>query len=467
MKNHFVVKKGWIIAAFLTLVMVFGLVGTVHAAEFPPDGQIPAGETIQDDAFLTGKDVHMDGTVEGFLVASGQTVTINGIVHGDALAVGNTVVINEGAVIDGNLFTGAANIMVNGTVYGSLFGGSASIELGDKAKIGRNVYYGGSSLTAKSGSLIGKDMFSGAYQAILSGAIGRDATIGAGAIELYGSIGRNAKFEVGDEKATGNPEMMRNFMPGGQFYPTLVPAGIRISKDAKIMGNLSYTSSVNQTANFKAVTGGQITYQTPVPQNVQKYQPAQVKARPSLVGMTAWGAIRRLITLFVLGALAIWLLLKPYRKMVDAGYQQPLRAMGWGFIVLAVAFLAMLIVPIMFVLMAILLGFLSLGGLLFAWLGVVGVALAMVKVTFLFVIFTVSKIIAATIVGKWIVTRLFPKSVNNAWIVLFVGVLAYVFLCIIPVIGQLAGLAAALLGTGALWMEVQKLWNAPKKVKAK
>ena len=80
MKNHFIVKKGWIIAALLTLAMVFGLVGTVHAAEFPPDGQIPTGTTIPDDAFVTGKDVRVDGTVEGFLLASGQTVTVTVII---------------------------------------------------------------------------------------------------------------------------------------------------------------------------------------------------------------------------------------------------------------------------------------------------------------------------------------------------------------------------------------------------
>ena len=38
---------------------------------------------------------------------------------------------------------------------------------------------------------------------------------------------------------------------------------------------------------------------------------------------------------------------------------------------------------------------------------------------------------------------------------------------VMPVIGWLAGIAAALMGTGALWMELQKSWYAPKKIKAK
>ena len=453
MKKKTLIRRGWLIPIVLTLALMLTVVSTVSAAEFPPDGILPAGKTIDDDVFLSANDVVMDGTVNGLLVAAGQTVTINGSVHGDALLMGETVTVTSGAVIDGNLFTGAATVIIDGKVNGSVFGGSAAAELKEKAAVGRNLYFGGFSLTTKTGSMVGMDLFTGAYQAILSGSITRDAKIGAGAIELNGLVGRNAVFNVGNDKSARDPEAWFSYSPGKQYFPPAIPAGIRISSNAKINGDLTFTSDTDQSATFKPSTSGAIIYQTPVPVDVNRRQPMGMpRGNTPFLGISFFAAAQRFITLLILGALAIWLLLKPFNKAVDAGVQKPLYTAGWGFIVLAVAFLAMLVTPLVFVLMAILLGFLSLGGLLFAWLGVVGTAISLIFLAFLFVIFSLSKLIALYMAGRWLTGHLFPKSADNAWVILIVGVFLYVFLTMIPVIGWLVGMAAALLGTGALWL---------------
>jgi cytoskeletal protein CcmA (bactofilin family) len=377
-------------------------------------------------------------------------------VHGDALLVGETVVVASGSVIDGNLFTAAATVIINGKVSGSVFGGSSTAELKESAAIGRNLYYGGYSLTTKSGSLIGTDLFTGAYQAILSGSVVRDAKIGAGAIELNGSIGRNAVFNVGHDQSAQDPEQYFSYSPGKQYFPPAIPAGIRISSTARINGNLAFTSDTDQSSTFKPSTSGTIQYQTPVPMDTRSGSQIQTgRGNAPYVGFSLFAGAQRFITLLILGALAIWLLLKPFKKTIDAGIQKPLNSAGWGFIVIAVGFLAFLVIPLVFVLMAILLGFLSLGGLLFAWLGVVGSAILLINLAFLFLVFTVSKVIALYMAGKWLSGHLFPKSADNPWVILIVGVSLYVLLTMIPVVGWLVGIAAALVGTGSLWLAVR------------
>ncbi len=185
--------------------------------------------------------------------------------------------------------------------------------------------------------------------------------------------------------------------------------------------------------------------------------------RNSYQGFSIFQGLQRILTLLILGALIIWLLHKPFNRIVDAGYRDPLHAAGWGFVVLAVGFLAMLVIPLVYVLVAILLGFISLGGLLFAWLGVIGSAIFFITLAFLFVVFTLSKLVALFLAGKWLTAHLFPKSADNAWISLIMGVVVYCFLTIIPVIGILVGISAALIGTGAIWRSLPSFGKNQKK----
>lgn len=457
-------KKAWWLPIAIALLLTVLLAGTVNAAEFPQDGTIPVGKVIDDDVVLSAEEVLMDGTLNGMLIAAGQTITINGTVHGDALLIGETVHISNSALIDGNLFTTAASIQMDGQVKGSVFAAGASAEFKENAQVGRNLYYGGFSLTTKSGSAVNTDMFLGVYQAILNGSVGRDAKIGAAAIELYGTVGRNAVFNVGHDKEARDPNIWFMFSPGHNHIPPAIPAGIRIADSARIAGNLSFTSDSDQSSEFKPVTSGSVIYQTPAP--MESYQAPKGRVdtdRRSFRGFPLYRGLQRFLTLFLLGALVVWLLLKPFNRVIEAGHRNPLQAAGWGFVVMAVGFLAMLVVPLVFALMALLLGFISLGGLLFTWLGVVGAAIFFVAMAFLLVVFTLSKVVALYLAGKWLTGRLLPKSAANAWIILVMGVFVYVLLAAIPVIGVLAGIIAALVGTGAIWLALPSFGKRVRK----
>ena len=267
------VKKNskWLIALSMVLILVLGAVGTVSAAEFPKGEIIPAGETIEDDVFISGENVVIDGNVNGMLFASGAKITLNGTVTGDVLLVGETIVVSDTAVIDGNLFIAGADLTVNGQVTGSVFGGSSALELGASALVGRNMYYGGFSLNTAEGSLISKDLFSAAYQGLLSGAIERDLSFTGAAVELNSQIGRNATLEIGNvEEASQSTSWIAVNPYISRYVDNVVQPGIRVSDSASIGGKLNYTSSVDVTNKLDAVTTGAIVYQTPVPYEDQQ-----------------------------------------------------------------------------------------------------------------------------------------------------------------------------------------------------
>ena len=456
-------KAKWLLVVSLVFVTVLSAVGTVSAAEFPKGETIPADKTIDDDVFISGDNVVIDGTINGILFAGGQTVTLNGTINGDAVLVGETIVVGDSAVVDGNLAIGGADITVEGSVSGSVLSGSAAMILGENADVGRNFYYGGFSLTTEAGSAVGKDLLSGNYQSLLSGAIARDVRIGAGAVELNGTVGRNAVFEVGDDQDTEESMAWMQFNPYlNQYVQVVVEPGIRVADDASVAGTMTYISTADQTKALEAITAGKVIHQTPVPldtgagidYSTDEVHPFDAGYPNAVWRMGVMNVARNLIKLMALGALTLWLFYKPFKKITDAAYKEPLKAMGWGFVVIAVGFLASLVLPLVFIMAGVIIGFVSLGSLLYVWFGIIGVAYLLASMLFFFAVFTLSKVVAAYMFGKWIMKAVFKEAKEKIWLNLLVGVFLYVIIRAIPFVGWLAALAATLIGTGAFWLSV-------------
>ena len=271
-------------------------------------------------------------------------------------------------------------------------------------------------------------------------------------------------LEVGSENDQAQSTNWTEYNPYlSQYVPVVVDPGIRVSDAAQVAGKLTYISSVDQTTKLEAITTGSVIYQTPVPyetnQNQLNYSDNQVRdfnrGLPNFaLRVTAMNAARNLIKLMALGALILWLLVKPFKKVVDGAYMEPMKAMGWGFIVIAVGFFAAFILPLIFVMVGLLIGLISLGSLLYFWFGIVGMAFALASALFLFAVFTLSKIVAAYMFGKWIMKAVFKETEDKIWLNLLVGVFLYVIIRAIPVVGWLAAIAATLIGTGAFWLAV-------------
>ncbi|NMC28700.1 MAG: hypothetical protein GYA45_01350 [Pelolinea sp.] len=443
-------KKKWIGIILVVSLIALLPVSAVHAADFSHDGTVEAAEVIDDDVFLSADQCEMNGTINGNLVAACQHITINGSVSGDAFLFAETVTVGESATVEGNLFAFGADVELDGKVSGSVASAAESVLLNSHASVGRNLYFAGYQSKLEEGSTVGMDVFGGANQIIANGTVARDLSAGTNALELRGAIGRNASIELG----TGSSDMNASIssqMPS--YYPAALPAGIRFYEGASVGNDLTYTATENIDTEVQDYVQGTVTF-----------KPATAESsKGHAFSRSAWstddfshfrvaGAFSQMLSYYALGALAFWLAKKQIVKVKDAGKAFPGKAFGWGFLVILIGMLSIVLVPGTFILLGILVGVVSMGGLLFAWYGVIGLAIALAFALFLLVVFSLSKVVAAYVFGEWLMQDVLKTKMQNRWIDLLVGLLFYVILCAIPYFGWVVGLAASLYGTGTLFI---------------
>jgi hypothetical protein len=384
------------------------------------------------------------------LIASGNTVIINGEVNGDLIAVGSSVTVTESAVINGNVFSGAQNITINGKVTGSLFGGSATMNNGVSSTIGGNQYYGGYSFIQSKGSKTTKDIRAALYQAVLEGETGQDAVIYGEAVEVTGTINRNAEFLVGTptSQSVGMPPFMANMGVTRNLKP-----GLRVDPAAVIGGVMTYTSKVNQSSSIAATPAGGIVFHTPIPEATPV--PSEVQSSPvnQVVNVFSGfvGFASNLISLLLIGALILWKTPALLDENVEMLKSKPWQSIGYGFVVLIVGYAAIALTILVIVLVGIIIGFLTVGGLGAVTVGLGLSAWATAVAIFNIAVFYVSKIILSALVGRWIFSKLAPSNTNVIWPVV-IGILVYVILNTIIVVGFLLELAAIIMGVGAMWL---------------
>jgi len=442
MKGTRTFSKYMIVGLALTLLMVFGMANTARAVEIVDGNHIPAGQVIDDDVFIGGDTVTVDGTVNGDLFAFGNSVTINGVVNGSLVAAGQT-------------------IQINGQVNGSVYGGSSSMVVGESTTIERNLYYGGFSLETKPGSQISQDLLVGAYQALLSGDVGRDLQAGLGALHLNGAIGRIVRVEIGDpgSTATGMPTF---FTPPGA--PAMADPGLYVGDGAKIGGKLTYISPKNQDNAVQVEPAGGIVYQTPQPSQTTASDPSpriEVNA-----GRWFLSRLRDLATLLVLGGLVLWLIPGYLTRWVDKLKAEPWPSAGWGFVTLIVGYAGALLLALSIIALAIFLGTITLGGLARTVAG-----LGFTSLGFAFTIFSLgvsygSKLVVAFLTGQLVMEKLAPQTTNPKFWSLLAGVVIYVIIRSIPLLGWLVGLAVTLFGLGAIWLVLRPGGKSPEAVAA-
>ncbi len=439
----------------LLLISMFLFVQPVQATAIDDDGNLSANETVNDDLLITGNNVILDGTVNGAVIAAGNRVIVSGTVNGDLFMFGTDVILSEGANVTGNLFGAARYMEVRGRVGGSLFGGSTALLIGNNAKIGRNVYYGGYSLESLAGSTVNTDAFMGVYQALLNGEIKRNLRVSAGALEINGTIGGDVVAEVSSPEGRETGSWFFTFQPA---LPPAIRPGLRISPQAVIGGDLKYTSPTDQSPAIQGRPGGQIIYQTPVPNDAAQkpsisQPPRGFFAMP--VVKTVINLLRNWITLILLGGLVLWLLPNFFQRTVDEANRQPLASTGVGLLSLLGGYAGALLAAAVILGVGILLSLVTLGGLSNAIFGIGFSGLAALLASFTLLVVYGSKLVASFWIGQILVRQIAPQAKNPRLWALLSGVFIYAILRAIPIFGWIIGLLATLIGLGAIWFALQ------------
>lgn len=452
MSTHSRYYLRWAAVLLVVFVLVVGLVGRAEAVVIDHNGVIAAGITVDDDVVLTATQVTMDGAINGTLIAAGQTILINGTIHGDALVIGQNITIGEKAVIDGNLFAGGALIGVSGKIGGTIFGGGAALALNDTASVGRNLFFGGYDLETKAGVKIGRDLVAADYQTNLAGQV-RNVTLAAAAIDISGLISGDATLRVATSQ-TGGVDSMRYWQFGQPGMPAAAQPGLRIAESAKIGGKLTYTSAADQSSTIQTAPNGGTVYQTPVPNQTER-QPAQrTFFNPPFFdasGFWLWAMLRNLVTIIMLGILALWLAPAIFMGSLAQLQQRLLAAMGVGLLSLVAVLFMIPVIGIGLILLGLFFAVLTLVDLagIFAGLGFLVFCLAG---AIYFILFAwAGKLLVSYYIGSWILNKLAPQATVQRFWVLVLGALIFVLLAAIPFAGFLLTFLVDLAGAGALW----------------
>ncbi len=432
-----------IVAALLAVAFV---APTSHAAEFRngPAATVAEGETINDDVYLSGSLVTVNGTVKGDVVAWGQEIIVNG-------------------TITGNLNAAGATVTINGTVGGTARAAGYSVVVGPNARIGRDLVAAGYNIQVAPGSQVAGDAVLGSTQAVVGGTVGRNYLGSHNAVELDGTVKQNVNLQVGASQDSGfDPS---TFMPQGMAPRTALPRlapGLALGSQAQVGGTLNYTSPVDAQLAAGAQVAGGAQRREPERTASQQQQQQQAAAEAASPLTFAIRLLTELVTLLIVGLVMMALFPGFMRRAVAALRGHPLASLGW-------AVVAIVAVPVLIVfaagvalLVAILLGIAQLGSLgAFAFAGSL-IAVGAVIVGFWAILTWLSKIIIGLALGRWLLGRSAHLSESRYWpLVLGVTVLTLLVALAgyVPFFGPFVVIVITLFGTGAAVLSLWQGWR--------
>ncbi|MCY4437811.1 MAG: hypothetical protein OXE05_10810 [Chloroflexi bacterium] len=136
------------LAFMLAFMLTLLGVSTASAADFRTDTTITigAGEVIEDDLYLLGTTIIIDGTVNGDVLAAGNTIKINGTVNGNVHLAGQDVTIS-GTVSQGARVVANNFFLMSGSVDEDLLIIGNSIAISSDGVVGRDLILTISTLT--------------------------------------------------------------------------------------------------------------------------------------------------------------------------------------------------------------------------------------------------------------------------------------------------------------------------------
>lgn len=434
------------LALGLVLLLALTLTPQARAVEFDDDGIVAADEVIDDDLFISGYTVVIDGTVEGDLFASGELITINGTVNGNLVAAGAKVTVN--GTVDGSLVLAGQEILVNGPVGGSIYSACSSLELGPEAEINHNAIVAAFELRTQEGSLVGRDVLLTGYQAILEGRVDRDVQVDLGAIEIRGSIGGDVTAKVSQP---GEAEFPAPFWPG---MPAMIPSGLRVAEEAEIEGRLTYVSPIEQEEAIHSQPEDGVVYEP----SATTEPAAEVRIEVQL-GQWFLGRLQELVTLLVLGGLAVWQLPELLGRLADRLQARPLPATGWGLLVLPAGYLGLSALAVLLFVVWVLISLVTLGGLARILMAVGASGLGLAFAIFSLLALFGSKLVVAFLGGRALLREIAPTQAGSPAWAMVIGVTLYVILRGIPCLGWVLLALTVLAGLGAMWFVFREGWR--------
>lgn len=407
-------RKFSIIVVFSLMAVLLMFPGTAFARGASVKDTVNQGEVLDQNTFLYGSTVTMDGVINGDLVAVGTDIKINGEVNGDLAVIGK-------------------NVVLNGPVTGNVYISALFLVVGPQASVERDVYFIGNSINTQAGSIINRDLNAIGFQS-----------------ELTGSVNRKVNTLVGPVLLV---QKLYDFLAKQSWWPKSLRIGPTSLQDE--FGNqprvaLAFgLSTFHQHQSSFVSTGDGKLMSTGV--SSQSQRPAQAIDVPRV---TAWvtALLKNLVTLLILGLLIAWLAPHQLDLAETQARIKPWRALLTGLVVFVLGWFVAILATILVIALAFFFYWLTLPNLGFFvgafGLIVIGLALSLFWLSIAYI----SKIIVAYLVGSLIFKRFIPSFAQSRAFPLAVGLVLYALLASIPYLGWLIAIISTLIGLGAIWM---------------
>ena len=334
-----------------------------------------------------------------------------------------------------DLYMAGGSVMSAGNIKGDLITAGGNIII--SGDIDEDLIVGGGNVNILSN--IGDDLRAGGGTVVLSGEVKGDVLLGGGQITISGSGVRGDVAVAGGVVNLNAPVEGDVFIAGGNVYINSAIKGdvkieaekVTLGSNAVIAGNLTYKAKEEMTKEVGATVAGIVDFKL-----IEKRAVSPKMFMAIFSAVLLW----KFLTLLAC-ALVVGLTLRRFNKEIIAiAVRRPWFEMGRGIVV-------MILVPIISVLL-----FVTLVGIPFGILGLLGFAIMM--------IFT--SIMAPIIIGSVVYKYFSKKEVEISWKTIHLGVFIFMLLGLVPIIGNLAQMLLVFLTLGsmvALKLQIVKEWR--------
>jgi cytoskeletal protein CcmA (bactofilin family) len=351
-------------------------------------------------------EIKEDEVIDDDLVAFGQNVTINGEVYGDVYAF-------------------AQEVNIKGSVYGSIFSGGATVTV--DAERANTIWAAGGNVKVLGAANKNVILFGGKLNVGEDASIGKDLRIYGGQCTVNGSINGTLKGGVG------------SFVMGGKSGDIKIKADeIKIKSSARISGDLTVKGKDAPIVEEGAIITGETKIQKPS----EKKEAFFLTFAPVIACFITFLRIVCFVAKIIVGLILIALFKSFVRRIMDTLIIKPWKSLGWGFLVLIVIPVA---VVILFIVM-------------------IGFPFAVFGIYLYSILFYLSSIFISLVVGEKVIQLFKKKGEISLYLSLIVGIVVVYVLGLIPILGIIIKIFVLLFGAGALLLGC---WNLMREMREK
>jgi cytoskeletal protein CcmA (bactofilin family) len=389
-----VIRSITLLAAVLAVTLV--IIAPANAADIRRGEKlvIPAGEVVNDDLYLFGSGITVDGTVNGDVIAFGDRIAISGPVNGRVNCAARDITV-KGQVRD-SVRVAASTVDIYGNVGGDLVAAASQV----------NIMPGGS--------------------------VGREFLVAAGTVRVDGPVAKGILGSIGS--------LFINSSVGGDV--DIECRALNLEPGASISGDLTYRSENVAAQAKEATVKGQVKQVVP-PQpkpgpSAETMGPLIAGAATAIIGfiliLMIILAVLKYIAALLTGIILILVARKYIPGLINTLKSSPWPCLGYG----ALFF------------------FLAPVAIVMAFMLVIGIPLGLAGLALYILAVYLGHIFIGLFIGKWMLRQHTDRTQTGPLIgALALGLLVVYVIAVIPVIGCLSDLAAILFGLGAICLLIK------------